>query len=274
MRRRFLLVPLLALLGACVMSPPQRFQQARTEARSAGLDYRAVPAGGFKLAAFYRLNDAQAPVRVYIEGDGHAWATRIRPATDPTPINPVALKLAARDPGPNVIYLGRPCQYLGVGTNPRCTRSQWTSARFSDAVVTTENRAITALVGERRGIELVGFSGGAAIAALVAARRDDVISLRTVAGNLDTGAFVALHHDSPMKGSLDPATVAKKLANTPQRLFIGSHDRIVPMAIARAWIRDSGSDRCIAVISVEGPSHDKGWVRRWPRLLRQPVHCR
>ena len=55
-------------------------------------------------------------VHVYIEGDGYAWATTTDPSDDPTPINPLALRLAAVDDAPNVLYLARPCQFRPAGT--------------------------------------------------------------------------------------------------------------------------------------------------------------
>lgn len=45
-------------------------------------------------------------LRVYIEGDRHAWLSRTRLCADPTPHNPVALKLALADPAPGpLLYL-------------------------------------------------------------------------------------------------------------------------------------------------------------------------
>ncbi len=52
---------------------------------------------------------------VYIEGDGRAYVNRRTPSNDPTPGNPMALRLALADPSLRVLYLGRPCQYTRGG---------------------------------------------------------------------------------------------------------------------------------------------------------------
>ena len=47
-----------------------------------------------------------------IEGDGAEWPGKFQPPADPTPDNPLTLRLALRDPDTPVAYIGRPCQYL------------------------------------------------------------------------------------------------------------------------------------------------------------------
>ena len=50
-----------------------------------------------------------------------------------------------------------------------------------------------------KGIHLIGYSGGGAIAVLTASRREDVLSVRTIAANLDHSAHelykIALEYD-------------------------------------------------------------------------------
>lgn len=261
------------LLAGCVAGPHARFHEAVSTARKAGLQLHVVDAGAFRLATWSRLQAPGKPVDVYIEGDGFAWVTPHRPSDNPTPIDPVGLKLAMADPGPNVVYLARPCQYVGVGSNPRCTVAMWTGRRYSAAVVKATNRAIDQLVGRNRKIALTGFSGGAAIAVLVAARRHDVVSLRTVAGEIDTAAFVRIHSLSPLSGSLDPAGVAHKLRDLPQLHLVGGDDHVIPLAVARGYEHRAGPSRCIHVRMIRGASHDHGWVKIWPRVLKSPVAC-
>jgi hypothetical protein len=67
------------------------------------------------------------------------------------------------------------------------------------SVISASNQAVDALK-QRYGaqeIVLVGYSGGGAVAALVAARRTDVVRLVTVAGNLDHLAWTHLHSVPP-----------------------------------------------------------------------------
>ena len=76
--------------------------------------------------------------------------------------------LAFGDDSPNVVYLARPCQYV-EGTI--CSSYYWTVARFSSEVVEAEYEAIKKIVGDNPVI-LIGFSGGAQIAGLVAVSRN------------------------------------------------------------------------------------------------------
>lgn len=130
-------------------------------------------------------------LRVYIEGDGHAWQSRTRPSADPTPHNPVGLRLALADPSPApLLYLARPCQYARGEVLRHCATRYWTSARLSEEVISSLDAAVSAAKAHSgaRHVALVGFSGGGGAAALLAARRRDVVFLGSVAGNLHLSA--------------------------------------------------------------------------------------
>ena len=84
-------------------------------------------------------------LRVYIEGDGHAWQSRTRPSADPTPHNPVGLRLALADPSPApLLYLARPCQYARGEVLRHCATRYWTSARLSEEVISSLDAAVSA----------------------------------------------------------------------------------------------------------------------------------
>ena len=57
------------------------------------------------------------------------------------------------------------------------------------------NEAIDFLIKKYQAgkIELVGYSGGGAVALLLAVRRHDIVSVRTVAGNLNPEAVNQYH---------------------------------------------------------------------------------
>lgn len=80
-------------------------------------------------------------------------------------------------------------------------------------------------------VVLTGYSGGGAIAVLIAARCKDIALLRTVAGNLNHVAVNRLHRVAPMPDSLNPADVASEIAAVPQLHFSGDTDRIVPSVV-------------------------------------------
>ena len=143
------------------------------------------------------------PLFVYIEGDGLAYLDTRTPSTDPTPVDPLALRLAAADPGPAVLYLGRPCQFAPGRGDPRCSVRAWTTARFGANVVASIDDAISRerARAPERPLVLVGYSGGGVIAALVAARRKDVSLLITVAAPLDVADWTRRMGVSPLDGS-------------------------------------------------------------------------
>ena len=246
---------------------------------------RQIPAGLFNLVAWERVRDRAAPANVYIEGDGLAWLTRSRPSLDPTPQNPVALNLAAMDKARNVIYLSRPCMYemdqTYGGGKPKwngegaCPIKYWTSHRFSPDVLLSMNVALDEIKA-RYGVtefNLIGYSGGGNVAALLAASRDDVASLRTVAGNLDHSTFTDIHDVTPMTASLNAVDEVEALASVPQHHFIGGEDTVVPPAVFHSYDQKVSPSQCVAHTLVPGVTHESGWVEKWPELLRQPFGC-
>jgi len=246
----------------------------RSEGRQAGFERTSVKTKHFTLTAYSRFRERDEPVTVYIEGDGNAWASRGRLSDDPTPKNPLMLELAVNDPSANVVYLARPGQYLESG-KPDCEPAYWAGKRFSDEVIDSMSEAISRLVApERNGtaqINLIGYSGGAAVAVLIASKRGDIASLRTIAGNLDPEALNQYHHVSPLAGSRDPAEVAALIKDLPQRHFIGSKDEVIPAFIARSFVERLGGkgDKCVTIVF--GATHSKGWQERWNDLLILPV---
>ena len=240
-------------------------------ATRAGMTALQVNGGAFVLQTFMRLGKPGAPIHVYGEGDGFAWINRSQPSPDPTPTDPTALRLAAADPSPNVVYVARPCQYVRSGGSRRCEEDYWTERRFASEVVESVDEVIGKLK-ERGGgglIDLFGFSGGGAVAALTAARRTDVASLRTVAGNLDHVVMNQRAEVSPLIGSLNAADVADKLSAVPQIHFIGGEDNITPSYIAESYKAHARRKDCIAIVPVPGVSHIDGWTERWGSLFKR-----
>lgn len=263
-------------LAACA-GPAERLERAEAVARSGGLAAGRVVAGPFDLAVWQRPGAARE-LTVYIEGDGFAWAERSRPSPDPTPLEPLALRLASLDPSPAVAALARPCQYRSAAARPQpvCDDPRWwTGDRFSTPVIDAVGHALDALkrrAGAER-LHLVGFSGGAAVAVLAAARRTDVDSLRSVAGNLDPALVNRLHGVDPPGGGPSPTDAARALAGIPQIHFAGNRDRVVPPAVARSFAAAAGGRTgCVRVMAVDADHHD-GWVGHWPALLAAAPSC-
>lgn len=262
----------LALLAACCST--DRGMHAEALARQANLARELIRTNDFVLTAYLRITNTAAPVNVYIEGDGLAWTSRHEPSLDPTPIEATGLQLATADPGVNVAYLARPCQFTSMSINPRCQVAYWTSKRFSPEVVTALNQALDRLASRLPGqhINLIGYSGGGALAVLLAAHRSDVSSIRTVAGNLDHQFVNQLHHVSAMPESLNALDAGSSIAQLPQIHFSGSNDTVVPPEVAQRFIATTGP-RCAQLHIVPGLKHTGDWQRVWPALLAITPAC-
>jgi pimeloyl-ACP methyl ester carboxylesterase len=263
---------LVGLLAGC--TTPDRNAHADALAAPARLKRELIDTDGFVLTAFARISQPGAPLELYIEGDGLAWMSRSEPSLDPTPREATGLALAAADPAPNVVYLARPCQFTPMAMNPRCGVPYWTGKRFGPEVVGSINEAVSRFAARVPGqrINLIGYSGGAALAVLVAARRTDVATIRTVAGNLDDGFVNQIHHVSPMPESENPIDFAARVAAIPQIHFSGADDTVVPPVVAQRFA-DATGGRCARVVTIPGLTHASDWSSRWPALRSIAPAC-
>lgn len=272
-------MPIRALFLLSVLFLPgcQRYlidpsQSARSWVRDAGWSETRFVVPPFRLVGFFRVTPgAETPLHVYIEGDGRAWPSRRQPPDDPTPANPVALRLALADGAPNILYLARPCQFVSGEEGIGCDVRFWTSDRFGETVLIAMNSAITIFAAKHRDrqIVLIGFSGGGAVAALLAARRTDVAALVTVAGTLDHHAWTSYHHASPLTGSENPIDRAKDLRSVPQIHFAGADDEIMPPAVGRSFFSALGNPKTAKFVIVASYDHDCCWQRSWDDRLNR-----
>lgn len=257
----------------CISIMPQAHinETADRLAQANGFQKSFIKTKIFTLTTYYRCTKPGDPLNVYIEGDGSAWLSRTWLSDDPTPKTPLVLELAGVDPAANVAYLARPGQYTASDSS-RGNPVYWSDKRFSNEVVEALSEAIDTLCTEARSnkINLIGYSGGAALTVLLAAGRNDVLTLRTVAGNLDPEAVNSYHGVSPLNGSLNPMDVAEKIKDLPQRHFAGSQDSVVPPFIAQSFMKHSGNQDAGKITIVEGASHAGGWRERWKSLLAIP----
>ncbi|MGI9277800.1 MAG: alpha/beta fold hydrolase [Endozoicomonas sp.] len=211
-------------------------------------------------------------LRVYIEGDGRAWSRKGRPSSDPTPRNRLVHNLMLSDPKPDIAYLARPCQFQ---QDPHCNTETWTFGRYDNSVIQSMSRALDTLKqsGEYQQLELVGYSGGATIALLLAARRNDILSIRTIAGNLDPAFTNRYHRVSPMPSAMNPVHFTDRLQKVPQLHFYGTDDEVIPAAVSRHYLSLFRNRSCIQLEPVVGASHGEGWAEGWGQLLSRTVSC-
>ncbi len=192
----------------------------------------------YVVASWYRITEPGMPLRIYIEGDGHSFDAYNRPTNNPTPRSTFLRDIASKDPNPNVVYLARPCQYLQTST---CTQNDWTCARFSPQIVNSMEASVHLLSKKARtkDLILIGYSGGAQIAGLIAVRNPKQIQkIVTIAGVLDQEAWTTYHQDTPLTGSLNLKDFQSIFKTIPQKHFVGGKDKVVPVELTKTFVGD------------------------------------
>ena len=256
---------LLCAACAVLQSPTEHIRALAADAGFMPLELRDPRLRAYVRRAAPGANTTR--VTIYVESDGAPWRFPDEPPADPTPLKPLVMRMAIADPAPATAYLGRPCQYLRESERANCNPQLWMTARYGNDVVATMNLAIDQ-IRQNYGateINLVGYSGGGAVAALIAARRGDVNCLVTVAAPLDTNAWTAAMKVSRLDLSLNPADEADKLRSVRQTHFRGLRDKLVPPTTAKRFLDQvTGA----AVIDKETFDHQCCWSEEWLELRR------
>jgi len=217
-------------------------------------------------------------VNIYIEGDGAPWHSRQIAPTDPTPKNPLGASLAATDDANLVGYLGRPCMYLSSTQLKDCPSALWASARFGKEVLEISDQALDDLIAHTKRqthadqvrLNLVGYSGGGALATLLATRRSDVVCIVTLAAPLDIEAWAHLQNIAPLIDSFNPAYPDSRLQKIPQMHWYGEKDKIVPTKSIGRYQNWSASTTPQSFVQILPDfNHGDFWIRDWPLLRSQ-----
>ena len=258
--------------NACsnIQSINERQKNAEVIASHSGLKLEKKEAGRFLLTTYHKgLDGSNKNLVVYIESDGNAWNSKYRLSENPTPKNPLTLKLASKDTADSVLYIARPCMYIEQKSMQDCPARFWSSHRYSEEVISSINQVINWAVGisSTKSLTLVGYSGGGTVAALIAARRNDISSLVTIASNLDHGFWTDLHDISPLIGSLNPLEYANSLSRIEQTHFVGAKDKIVPKIVVESYLSKMPLKDKININVIEGFNHSCCWEKDWPALL-------
>ncbi|MGE3319426.1 MAG: hypothetical protein AB7I18_09010 [Candidatus Berkiella sp.] len=244
------------------------------EAQQNGFIQNRYSTPTFLLTTYERVTASHPICHVYIEGDGNSWKTKHQLSNNPTPKQPLALQLACHDQHPQVIYIARPCQYTPLALDSSCDPKYWSSHRYAKEVVQAFHATLDQ-ISAKHGTDflLIGFSGGASIAALIASDRKDIVGLITVAGDLNHIALNRYHHTTPLTGSLNPMDVASKLKNLPQKHWSGGKDKTVPIFIASQFSKAVNNPSCCHIEILPEAEHHAGWVKKWSEMIQQPLEC-
>ena len=205
-------------------------------------------------------------LHIYIEGDGTPWINVKYISQDPTPRNPMTLKLMALDSEPS-LYLGRPC-YHGFSDKPPCSPILWTNERYSPRIIASMEAALRSYIKDKRYKKLifVGYNSREVIAMLLAERFTNTGGVITFASNLDIEAWARLHDYTPLIGSLNPALRPPLDVKIKQLHLAGERDKNVPPYIIKNAISRQRNTQFIVVKYFD---HSCCWLDIWPKTLRK-----
>jgi len=265
-----LLFLLFFILSGCTLnkipSPKDRFYTITSLIKNKQLKYEIIKTNIFDIFTVHPVKLKCTCIKIYIEGDGLAWLDSYTVSDNPTPVNPVGFKLFLTDNSQCKIYLARPCQYLSY---KNCSNEYWTNKRFSPEIIKTYQNVLDQIKNKYhiQKFVLIGFSGGGAVASILAAKRKDVQTLITVAGNLNTKFWCEYHKISYLRGSLNPVDFSSNLEKIVQYHFVGGNDKIMPKDIYDSYIKNFSNQQNIHLILVPAVTHTKGWVNIWKKFL-------
>ena len=210
--------------------------------------YKEIETDHYKLASWQKITDKSQPIRIYIEGDGYAFNHLGHPTTNPTPKGTFLREIAFNDPNPNVVYLGRPCQFV---KDKRCSVKDWTTGRFSQDIVNSTIQAIKK-VSETQEIILIGYSGGALLSGLIINQHPKIPVKKwiTLAGVLNHTKWTEDLNLPPLKDSID----LTKLPNVSQLHLIGDQDKTVSYKLTESLVDNKN------LIIIPRATHDKGYT--------------
>ncbi|MEW8209178.1 MAG: alpha/beta hydrolase [Candidatus Thiodiazotropha taylori] len=259
---RLFCVAALLFLAACA-SPSKRFDR---QAAELGFDKQEWLGDGFTHTLFKNkpLQDS-SKLHVYLGGDGIPWLRRNRIALDPTPRDPLGLRLMALDDNPSV-YLGRPC-YHGQDNSPACSPLLWTYERYSSAVVDSMAVVIEKLLdsGGYEGLVMVGFSGGGGLAMLLAPKLSQTRQVVTLAGNLDIQAWTSLHDHGALLGSINPSEQPPLDGTIQQFHLAGGKDENIPPWVVEVAVENQPNSQ---FITFDDFDHNCCWEKIWKSMLQ------
>lgn len=264
-----LLLTLCLTLSCAQQTASERFNNIKTQAKAQQWEARIIDGLYFDLVSFTPSTiQPHDTLTIYIEGDGLAWRNSFTPSNNPTPLDPIGLQLAWKHPNSHVAYLARPCQYVSKKHAKHCVPNVWTHGRYAQNTIDATNAAIDVLktIYEAASIELIGYSGGATIALLVAANRHDINNIITISGNTNPVNWVHHHAVSPLISSLDPLNFKVALRHIPQVHLMGAQDKITPPHLTKQFADKMNEPNTIKLHTLASFSHHCCWVASWPQL--------
>ena len=184
-------------------------------------------------------------LRIYLEGDGN-----------PNPADKIALYYAQQDETPNVIYVGRPCQW----SDDKVCKSKpeiYTKNRFHPEIIREIEEVVLYLKNKYKApsVELIGYDGGATVALNLAGQMN-VQRIITIAGILDINAYTRQNDLPEMPDAQNPMDKLAVLAEIPQIHYVGGKDEITPRRSAERFVSKMNHPKSAVVKSIPGIDHN------------------
>ncbi|WP_341893733.1 hypothetical protein [Ferrovibrio terrae] len=264
--------------------PDKQIAKADAAAAARGYTRHQIKAGEFQLVLRRPKLDKAAEIEIALFGDGiNFWQsdnsgrrTYTTPAQN-APDDP-GYYFDSAPAGRSIYILERPCFAVTPKTDPKCSDHYWWDrGRYSEPVLVAVSKAIDeakAMSGARV-VHLIGTSSGGTLAVLVAARRDDIASIRTISAALDTEAtfkYQAGKYGAAADFVVDgqnPLQVAEKLSRIPQLHIRGKRDELIPQQAWEAFRSRAGN--CAAILDGETSHYDADLHDLWRHGFAEPL---
>lgn len=260
--RMLILVVCFVFVSGC-RSPYKTFEK---NALASGLTSQVVKTASFSHKIYKNAQLSNGALHIYLTGDGLPWMAGVLPATDPTPRNPLVLDLIAQDET-SALILGRPC-YHGLAIEPHCDASLWTNKRYGAEIVNSLIDAVE-LLSKQYGVNdivLIGYSGGGALAVLIAEKVSKVTAVLTIGANLNTQWWTQHHKLLPLMGSINPVERPELPITVLQKHYVGSKDKIVPTELVSSYTNIHLTSELVIIKDFD---HLCCWKNIWPKILQQ-----
>jgi pimeloyl-ACP methyl ester carboxylesterase len=257
--RRFVTLCLCFLVTSCASSD-KHVDDVYALMKQNGYQKTVIQTPSFSLFSASPLSHSvEGVLHVVIEGDGHAWLNRSTLSRDPTPRNAVGLKMAMER---DSVYLARPCQYVMSGA---CGARYWSTDRFAVEVIGAYMEALDQLKARYGAdeVHISGFSGGAYVALVLAAERDDVARVDTVAGLLDPDEWTSYHDVSALHVRWSPQDLLMRSAETAFSHSCSYADKVMPCRLTKGFVAKAGALGLPnhSVLTYSGVSHANLWMQ-------------
>lgn len=239
MRNFFIFLSFIFLFCSCSTiqtKPPENFI------------YKEITTDDYVLASWQKIEDESLPIRIYVEGDGHAYTSNGYPTTDPTPKSYFLRNIAFNDTNANVVYLARPCQYI---KSNNYNSIDWTTGRFSQKIVDNVAQAIKQIASDKK-VVLIGYSGGGLLCGLIINQYQqdlNIVKWVTIAGLLNHTRWTTYFNYVPLKDSLD----LDAIPDIEQTHYIGKKDKIIPYQFT---LESADKSNCVII---EDATHNSGF---------------